>query len=80
MQPNLTLKNGQTIPLMDETYEAILKIVRNGDSNIKPARSIEELEAEFSDLFSSTAITTDDLLQEHGEESERERRKLRIFD
>lgn len=65
---------------MDETYEAILKIVQNGGSDIKPAGSIEELENEFTALFSSTDVTIEDLIEDRAMESERERRKLRMFD
>lgn len=80
MQPNLTLKNGQTIPLTDEVYEAILQIVEKGNLSASPADSIEELETEFAELFASTEVTTDDLLEEHAQEIERERRKLEMFD
>ncbi len=77
MQPNLTLKNGQTIPLNKEVYEAVLEIVEK--EMILPADSIEDLEAEFAELFVSSEATTEDLLIEHAEELEREKRKLNIF-
>lgn len=80
MQPNLTLKNGQTIPLMDDTYDVILRIISNNVSDIQPATSIEELETEFANLFSSVDLTVDDLIKERAEESEREKRKMRMFD
>ncbi len=79
MQPNLTLKNGQTIPLPNEVYEAILQIVERNKESIVPADSIEELEAEFSELFVSTEATTDDLLAEYIQELKRERKKSDMF-
>jgi len=79
MQPNLTLKNGQTIPLTDEIYEAVLRIIEKKDETITPADSIEELEDEFTELFASTESTTSDLLEEHKQELEREKRKLEMF-
>ncbi len=79
MQPNLTLKTGQRIPLTNEIYEAILQIVEEKDKKVVPADSIEQLEAEFTELFASTETTTGDLLQEHTEELEREKKKLDIF-
>lgn len=79
MQPNLTLKNGQTIQLTDEIYEAVLQIIEKKDETIAPADSIEELENEFAELFASTESTTNDLLEEHKQELEREKRKLEMF-
>lgn len=79
MQPNLTLKTGQTIPLANEIYEAVLQIVEEKGKKVVPADSIEELEAEFAELFASTATTTKDLLEEHSEELKREKKKLDIF-
>jgi hypothetical protein len=79
MQPNLILKNGQTIPLTDEIYEAILKIVEKEGGKIVPADSIEELETEFAELFASTEATTEDLLREHREESKKEDKKMDFF-
>ncbi|HSK72665.1 MAG TPA: hypothetical protein VK892_13270 [Pyrinomonadaceae bacterium] len=79
MQPNLTLKNGQTIPLTNEVYDAVLQIVEKEGEKILPADSIEELEAEFADLFSSTEVTTEELLQERKEELKREKKKLDVF-
>lgn len=79
MQPNLTLKTGQTIPLTNEIYEAILQIVEEKGEKVMPAGSIEELEAEFAELFASTETTTEDLLREHSEELEREKQKLDKF-
>lgn len=80
MQPNLTLKNGQTIPLTNEVYDAVLQIVEKEGEKVLPADSIEELEAEFADLFSSTEVTTEELLQERKEELKREKKKLDVFD
>ncbi len=79
MQPNLTLKNGRTILLSDEIYEAVLRIVEEKDEKISPADSIEDLEAEFAELFVSTKMTTDDLLREHAKELEREKKKSDLF-
>lgn len=79
MQPNLTLRNGQTIPLTNEIYEAILQIVEKNREVIAPADSIEELESEFAGLFASTEATTADLLEEHRKELKREERKLDLF-
>ena len=79
MQPNLTLRNGQTIPLTNEVYETVLQIVEKNVEKVAPADSIEELEIEFAELFASTGATTEDLLQEHRKELEREKRKSDLF-
>lgn len=44
-----------------------------------PADSIEELEAEFAELFVLTEAATEDLLKEHAEERKREKQKLDMF-
>ncbi|MGI9034888.1 MAG: hypothetical protein ACR2GD_02500 [Pyrinomonadaceae bacterium] len=79
MQANLTLKNGKVIPLTDEIYETILQIVDKNNETVAPADSIEELEAEFAELFTAAAATTKDLLRERAEELKREKRKLELF-
>lgn len=79
MQPQLTTKDGNVIPLTDEVYETILKMVKNPSDFIEPATSIEELESEFSELFADSA-TTGELLAEHDRELDREVRKLERFD
>ncbi len=76
MQPQLTLKNGKVISLPDEVYELVLSIVQAHEEAIEPASSIEEVEAEFADLFAQGRPTTADLLEEHRQETEREERKL----
>jgi hypothetical protein len=75
MQPQLTLKDGQVIPLSDEVYELVLSIVRAHEAPAGAASSIEALEAEFADLFIGDAPSTADLLEEHRQELEREERK-----
>lgn len=79
MQPQLTTKDGNTIPLTDEVYEAIVLLVKDQAEWVEPAASIDELEAEFSDLFADAA-STDDLLAERADELVRENRKLEQFD
>jgi hypothetical protein len=79
MQSNLTLKNGQIIPLTNEVYEAVLQIIEKNGETIAPADSIEELEMEFAELFGSTETATEDLLKEHAEELKREKQKLDMF-
>lgn len=76
MQPQLTLKNGTVVPLSDEVYELVLGIVQAYEQTIEPAPSLEALESEFSDLFTGSAPSTDDLLEEHRQERAREERKL----
>lgn len=77
MQPQLTLKTGEVIPLPDDVYELVLSIIRAREDGVEPASSIEEIEAEFADLFAQSAPTTTDLLEEHRQEMEREEGKLR---
>lgn len=82
MQPNLTLRNGEVIPLTDEIYEAVLRVVENEKAKTAPAGSIEELEEEFAELFAAAAKngpTLRDLTDEHRQEIERERRKSENF-
>jgi hypothetical protein len=78
MQPQLTLKDGSIIPLSDEIYELILGIVKAQDETIEPSSSIDELESEFAHLFDS-GPSTEDLLEEHRRELEREEQKLERF-
>jgi hypothetical protein len=80
MQPNLTLKNGQTILLTNEVYEAVLQMLEKNGETISRADSVEDLEVEFADLFDSTGVTTQDLLEERTKEREREKQKLDLFD
>jgi hypothetical protein len=75
MQPHLTTKEGNVIPLTEEVYESILKIVRDRFEQIAPADSVEALESEFADLLTDS-VSTDELLTEHRQEAEREMRKL----
>jgi predicted CopG family antitoxin len=79
MQPNLTLKNGQTIPLTDEVYEVILRILKTKDETVSPADSIEELEEEFAELFAPNGASASDVVAEHEQELERENRKMELF-
>lgn len=79
MQPQITLKNGEVIPLSNEVYELVLSIIQAHGEAVEPASSIEEVEAEFADLFAQGGPTTADLLEEHRQELEREERKLREF-
>lgn len=79
MQPQLTTRDGNVIPLTDEIYETILLLVRNRSDIIDPAESIDELEDEFSALFVDSASTSE-LLAEHAHELTRENRKLERFD
>jgi len=79
MQASLTLKNGKVIPLTDEICETVLQIIEKNGEAIKPADSIEELEAEFSELFTTTGATTEDLLEERAKELKREKRKSEMF-
>lgn len=76
MQPQLTLKNGEVIPLSDEVYEIVVSIVQAHASMTGPAASLEMLEAEFADLFVGAGASTDDLLEEHRQELAREERRL----
>lgn len=78
-QPHPTTKDGNTIPLTDEVYEAIVLLVKDQPEWVEPATSIDELEAEFSDLFTA-GPSSDDLLAERAEELARENRKLEQFD
>ncbi len=75
MQPQIILKDGSVIPLSEEVYELVLGIVKAREKTIEPASSIEEVEAEFADLFGS-GPSTEDLLEEHRQEREREEYKL----
>ena len=79
MQPQLTTRNGNIIPLTDEIYETILQVVKNRSDFVERASSIEELEGEFSELFAESA-TTDELLAEHAHELAGEKKKLERFD
>lgn len=79
MQPRLTTKEGNVIPLTDEAYEAILKLMGHLPSAIEPAESVDQLEEEFAELFADSA-STDELLGEHRTEAEREDRKLGRFE
>ncbi|MGD9563018.1 MAG: hypothetical protein AB7F88_12535 [Pyrinomonadaceae bacterium] len=79
MQPQLTTKDGTTIPLTDEVYEAIVLLVKDQPEWVEPATSIDDLEAEFSDLFTG-GPSIDDLLTERAEDLARENRKLEQFD
>lgn len=74
MQPQLTTRNGNIIPLTDEIYETILQVVKNRSDFVERANSIEELEGEFSELFAE-ASTPDELLAEHAHELARETRQ-----
>ncbi|GEM_PF-2739307 len=78
MQPQLTLKDGSIIPLSDDIYELVLGIVKAQEEAVEPASSIDELETEFAHLFGSGS-STEDLLEEHRRELEREERKLQRF-
>jgi hypothetical protein len=78
MQPQIILKDGSVIPLSDDVYELVLGIVKAREEAIEPALSIEEVEAEFADLFGS-GPSTKDLLEEHRQERESEERKLQRF-
>lgn len=75
MQPQLTIRDGNIIPLTDEIYETVLKIVKNRSESTNPALSIEKLEDEFSDLFTDS-VSTEELLAEHAHELLRENQKL----
>lgn len=79
MQPQLTTRNGNIIPLTDEVYETILQMVKNRSDFIEPATSMDELEGEFQALFAESA-TTDQLLAEHAQELRSEQQKLELFD
>jgi len=76
MQPQLTLKDGTVIALSDEVYELVLSVVQVHQPVREPFLSLDGLEVEFADLFIGDAPSTDDLLEEHRRESEREERKL----
>ena len=78
MQPQLTTREGNSIPLTDEIYEAIVQLVKNQPDSVEPAASVEDLEIEFSELFADSA-TTNELLAEHARELAREKRKLERF-
>ncbi len=75
MQPQLTTRDGNTIPLTDDIYEQIVQLVKKQSDFFEPAPSIEELESEFVELFADSA-TTDELLAEHALELAREKQKL----
>lgn len=77
MQPQLTTREGEIILLQDDIYEAILRLIKK--NSVEPVASIEELEAEFADLFTTGSATLDDLLAEHAQEFESEERKLEHF-
>jgi hypothetical protein len=78
MQPQLTTREGNTIPLTDEVYEAIVQFLKDKPEGVEPAASVDELEAEFPDLFADPPFTAD-LLAEHAEELARENGKLEQF-
>ena len=78
MQPQLTTRDGNTIPLTDDIYEQIVQLVKKQSDFLEPAPSIEELESEFVELFADSA-TTDELLAEHALELAREKQKLERF-
>ena len=79
MEPQLTLKDGRVLPLSDEVYNLVLTIVEAQQEPVQPAISIDQLEVEFSDLFTGDGASTRDLLAEHNVEREREERKLQDF-
>lgn len=78
MQPQLTTREGNTIPLTDEIYEAIVQLVKKQPDFFEPATTIDELEDEFRELFADSA-TTADLVAEHAQELARENQKLERF-
>ena len=77
MQPHLTLKDGKVIPLSDEVYEIVLDIIQTQEEPTNNATSLEALETEFAELFAGDGPSTDDILEEHRRELEREENKLR---
>lgn len=79
MQPHLTTRDGNIIPLTDEIYESILQLVEGRTNSVEYVNSIEELEDEFAELFTDSA-STNDLLAEHKFELAREKKKLERFD
>ncbi len=78
MQRQLTTRDGNTIPLTEEIYEAIVQLVKKQPDFVEPASSIDELEGEFVELLADSA-STDDLLAEHAHERSREEHKLEQF-
>ncbi len=77
MQPQLTLKDGTVIALSDEVYELVLNLVQAYKPVRESSSSLDDLEVEFGDLFIGDAPSTDDLLEEHRQETMSEERKLR---
>lgn len=77
MQPQLTLKDGTVIALSDEVYELVLNLVQAYKPVRESSSSLDNLEVEFADLFIGDAPSTDDLLEEHRQETTSEERKLR---
>ncbi len=78
MQPQLTTKDGNVIPLTDDIYESILRLMGSSSEPVEPAGNIEELEEEFAELFADSA-STNELLAEHVSEKTREEQKLERF-
>ncbi len=76
MQARLTLKDGTEISLSDDIYQRIMGMVK-GDSFIQPAVSVEELEAEFAVLFAEDGPSSNDLIEEHAGERERDEHLLK---
>ena len=78
MQARLTLKDGTEISLSEDAYQKIMSIIKS-DSVVEPAYSVKDLETEFAILFAEDGPSTNDLIEEHLSDRQRDERLLKSF-